>query len=169
VIGCGDGALDAGEECDDGNRVDADGCSARCRTECRSADDCRDGDACTIDACTNGVCTHEDVRGIDPTICPPDGPVEPLCGGEPIPARLRLPARLDRVAELLARAAQASQPRRASRLLRRGTKILRKLDRQTVRLRDRGRITRQCAAAIAAVTQARRDEIAAVRPPRRKR
>ncbi|MCB9526415.1 MAG: hypothetical protein H6702_23970 [Myxococcales bacterium] len=30
---CGDGNLDAGEECDDGNVVDGDGCSAQCAVE----------------------------------------------------------------------------------------------------------------------------------------
>ena len=30
---CGNGSLDAGEACDDGNRVDADGCSAECALE----------------------------------------------------------------------------------------------------------------------------------------
>jgi cysteine-rich repeat protein len=34
---CGDGRLDAGEECDDENLVDGDGCDADCRIEC-SAD-----------------------------------------------------------------------------------------------------------------------------------
>jgi cysteine-rich repeat protein len=31
--GCGNGQLEAGEECDDGNLVDADGCSSGCRIE----------------------------------------------------------------------------------------------------------------------------------------
>src|SRR4051794_37027387 len=31
--GCGDGELDPGETCDDGNRVGGDGCSPRCRPE----------------------------------------------------------------------------------------------------------------------------------------
>jgi cysteine-rich repeat protein len=30
---CGDGTLDAGEQCDDGNNIDGDGCSSTCRTE----------------------------------------------------------------------------------------------------------------------------------------
>lgn len=30
---CGDGILDPGEECDDGNNIDGDGCSANCTTE----------------------------------------------------------------------------------------------------------------------------------------
>ena len=30
---CGNGELDAGELCDDGNRIDGDGCDSECRTE----------------------------------------------------------------------------------------------------------------------------------------
>jgi cysteine-rich repeat protein len=30
---CGDGSVDAGEECDDGNQIAADGCAASCETE----------------------------------------------------------------------------------------------------------------------------------------
>jgi cysteine-rich repeat protein len=37
---CGDGILDEGEECDDGNNVDGDGCSATCTVE-------DEGDGCT--------------------------------------------------------------------------------------------------------------------------
>jgi cysteine-rich repeat protein len=33
LIVCGDGVLDAGESCDDGNTVGGDGCSATCETE----------------------------------------------------------------------------------------------------------------------------------------
>ena len=32
---CGDGSLDAGEQCDDGNTLDGDGCSSTCRIEAR--------------------------------------------------------------------------------------------------------------------------------------
>jgi cysteine-rich repeat protein len=31
---CGNGVLDEGEQCDDGNRVNGDGCSAECEVEC---------------------------------------------------------------------------------------------------------------------------------------
>jgi cysteine-rich repeat protein len=30
---CGDGTLDPGEQCDDGNKTDGDGCSAGCQLE----------------------------------------------------------------------------------------------------------------------------------------
>ncbi|KAF8453751.1 hypothetical protein BDZ91DRAFT_768147 [Kalaharituber pfeilii] len=33
IIKCGNGKLDPGEECDDGNRIDGDGCSSTCRKE----------------------------------------------------------------------------------------------------------------------------------------
>ena len=39
---CGDGSVDSGEQCDDGNTSDADGCDASCNTE-------------TVDTCGNGV------------------------------------------------------------------------------------------------------------------
>lgn len=39
---CGDGTLDPGEECDDGNNVDGDGCSADCTVE-RGDDGCTPG------------------------------------------------------------------------------------------------------------------------------
>ena len=32
---CGNGRLDSGEECDDGNTLSGDGCSSRCKLECR--------------------------------------------------------------------------------------------------------------------------------------
>lgn len=40
---CGDGVRDDGEECDDGNNVDDDGCSARCVVE-----NCEDPDGCGV-------------------------------------------------------------------------------------------------------------------------
>ena len=33
AIGCGDGKIDSGEECDDGNLANADGCNRRCDLE----------------------------------------------------------------------------------------------------------------------------------------
>jgi len=70
VAYCGDGHLDPGEQCDDGNTTGGDGCSAICNLEeCGNAivdpgEDCDDGnldvgdgcnDSCEIEACGNGV------------------------------------------------------------------------------------------------------------------
>ena len=62
---CGDGTLDAGEECDDGNTVDGDGCSAVCTIEpfcgdgtLDAGEQCDDGNNTDGDGCS-AVCTIE--------------------------------------------------------------------------------------------------------------
>jgi cysteine-rich repeat protein len=57
---CGDGAIDDGELCDDGNRTAGDGCSATCTVEaCRNdvvdfGEQCDDGNALSHDGCSSG-------------------------------------------------------------------------------------------------------------------
>jgi cysteine-rich repeat protein len=55
--GCGDGILDAGEQCDDGNADDGDCCSENCEIQ-NSGLACDDGDPCTpADSCdSTGSC-----------------------------------------------------------------------------------------------------------------
>jgi len=70
LVGCGNGALDPGEQCDDGNLFSGDGCSSFCRNEicgdgalvtCEQCDDgnLAGGDSCSADClfeiCVNGV------------------------------------------------------------------------------------------------------------------
>ncbi|MCA9771234.1 MAG: DUF4215 domain-containing protein, partial [Myxococcales bacterium] len=67
---CGDGALDGGEECDDGNSASGDGCSADCLTEfcgdgvVQPGEECDDGNDvdgdgcsahCVVEYCGDGV------------------------------------------------------------------------------------------------------------------
>lgn len=56
---CGNGIVDTEEECDDGNNIDGDGCSADCRIE-REPDACEgaaDGEACDEGkVCLDGAC-----------------------------------------------------------------------------------------------------------------
>ncbi len=55
---CGNGALDGGEACDDGNVRDGDCCSHLCQLESAGAS-CSDGDPCTDDTCDGaGTCLH---------------------------------------------------------------------------------------------------------------
>ena len=52
---CGNGALDPGEDCDDGNNVNGDCCSATCDFEVGSCDDgifCNGADGCSAGACS---------------------------------------------------------------------------------------------------------------------
>ena len=50
---CGDGTVDTGETCDDGNTVAGDGCSATCNTESASGT-CGDGKVDNDEACDDG-------------------------------------------------------------------------------------------------------------------
>ncbi|MEO2137611.1 MAG: hypothetical protein ABGY28_09175, partial [bacterium] len=60
---CGDGVLDTGEACDDGNFDDTDCCSLACIAA--NGTPCSDGDACTqTDTCQAGTCT-----GSNPVTC----------------------------------------------------------------------------------------------------
>jgi cysteine-rich repeat protein len=64
VPGCGDRVLDLGEECDDGNLVDGDGCDSDCTiTGCgngipTTGEACDDGNAANNDGCSS-TCTVE--------------------------------------------------------------------------------------------------------------
>jgi large repetitive protein len=69
---CGDGHVDMGEECDDGNNVDGDGCSSTCKNEMVSArcgdghldpgEECDDGNTKSGDGCS-ATCTKESTSG----------------------------------------------------------------------------------------------------------
>jgi cysteine-rich repeat protein len=53
---CGDGILDPGEDCDDGNTVNGDCCAANCSAE-PDGGACDDGETCTTsDQCAAGAC-----------------------------------------------------------------------------------------------------------------
>lgn len=71
VAECGNGALDAGETCDDGNRADCDGCSADCmRVDAQCGDgarecgeQCDDGNVVDGDGC-EASCTRTPPEGV---------------------------------------------------------------------------------------------------------
>ena len=66
---CGNGALQNGEACDDGNRVAGDCCTPSCTYEVAGSACSDDGDLCTDDACDDlGACVHAPIA-----TCPVDG------------------------------------------------------------------------------------------------
>src|SRR5262245_32787323 len=100
---CGNGVLDFGEQCDDGNLLDGDCCSSTCQidpdgTACGAP--CRVGASCTAGACMGGTpalagttcddhdaCTTVDTcdgagscAGASPVACPPCETCEPASG-----------------------------------------------------------------------------------------
>ncbi len=77
---CGDGIVQLGESCDDGNTTDCDGCSAACVTETG----CGDGAVCGAEACDDG--NRRDCDGcssacaIEAGVQCGDGTVNAACG-----------------------------------------------------------------------------------------
>jgi cysteine-rich repeat protein len=75
-VACGDGHVTGGEECDDGNTNNCDGCSAQCRseicgngkTEC--AEGCDDGNTTSGDGCSS-TCEEEPAVACSPDTTPP--------------------------------------------------------------------------------------------------
>jgi cysteine-rich repeat protein len=87
---CGDGQLDPGEDCDDGNNVNGDCCSASCTAE-PDGNGCDDGEACTSgDQCAAGACVGSPVADGSPcddaSQCTDDACQSGVCVGVPTPA-----------------------------------------------------------------------------------
>lgn len=87
---CGNGRLEPGEECDDGNAADCDGCNARCRVETG----CGDGARCGAEACDDG--NTDDCDGcssscsVESGLLCGDGSLNTACGEQcdpPVPGR----------------------------------------------------------------------------------
>jgi cysteine-rich repeat protein len=67
-IGCGNMIVTSGEDCDDGNAVDGDGCDNDCTFSCKTDADCDDGDACNgTQSCNTSthICTDAVVVSCD--------------------------------------------------------------------------------------------------------
>lgn len=75
---CGNGSVDDGEECDDANAAEDDGCRSDCRFSCHADRDCEDGDPCTIEACRPGGTGRRCEAG--PAGPPPPQPLGPPNG-----------------------------------------------------------------------------------------
>lgn len=79
---CGDGTVDSGEECDDGNTSNGDGCSSTCQTELPPPPPescCGDGTVDSGEACDDGNTSGGDGCSATCTVEPPPPPA-PCCG-----------------------------------------------------------------------------------------
>jgi len=58
-VSCGNGVVDPGEQCDDGNTANGDCCGSTCQFEASGSACASDGNLCTNDVCNGaGACTH---------------------------------------------------------------------------------------------------------------
>lgn len=70
--GCGNGVVDTGEDCDDNNADDTDGCTKLCKFTCTADADCSDGNKCNgEETCDTG--THRCGAGTAITCSPKTG------------------------------------------------------------------------------------------------
>ena len=86
---CGDGVVQPGEQCDDGNADQNDCCSPACFVDAPSTPCDLDGNACTADVCDgSGTCTAGGPRvcGVCETCYPVGG-----CGGAPLATSCKTP------------------------------------------------------------------------------
>ncbi|MBI5501397.1 MAG: hypothetical protein HY907_14220 [Deltaproteobacteria bacterium] len=69
-ISCGDGVVDPGEECDDGNVIDGDGCETDCTYTCVADAECDDGAFCNgAETCSAAYVCEAGTPEADLTAC----------------------------------------------------------------------------------------------------
>jgi MYXO-CTERM domain-containing protein len=84
---CGNGKLEGGEQCDDGNQSGADCCTPSC-TIANNGASCDDGSKCTSgDSCQSGVCTGTQVTCTALDACHDIGVCNPATGACSTPAK----------------------------------------------------------------------------------
>jgi cysteine-rich repeat protein len=144
---CGDGVTQTGEQCDDGNNANNDGCSSGCQLECTSAEQCNDGDPCTTDFCLQGECANPrcgprgarcDLKDVLPTL---------RDAGEctPLPPGLRGKIRTSVVTlRGLVRQEQRTGHPKVSTLLRSTRQLVSAAEAKAARLTQRGKISSDC-------------------------
>ena len=67
--GCGNGVPDSGEDCDDGNDVEGDGCDNDCSFSCTEDSQCTDGDICNGGETCDTTTSHACLAGTDGLDC----------------------------------------------------------------------------------------------------
>lgn len=158
---CGDGQLQAGEDCDDDAGCCNDAClfddGAQCggdvctqRGTCAAGScgggaprDCDDGDPCFDDTCEAPAgCAHTDRTGLPGATCAFERTPPTACDGAAVST-----SGLDKAGALVGRASSASAKKQKA-LLRKARKGLKKFARQVAKLGTKEKIPTDCAAGL---------------------
>lgn len=178
---CGDGVLDPGEQCDDGNVVGGDCCSATCQLEplgspcddhnaCTTASVCNalgvcvatarahcdDGNKCTVDHCEPADgCHHDPVDFAITRVEVEKSLATDACAGETIPASVA--KRFAKARALLARADRSHAEKKRRALVASAATQLKRSNGPVKLLA--GRVTEDCAAQLLARVRTARSRI----------
>jgi len=161
---CGNGVVDAGEQCDQGDGLDGDGCSAGCRIECTAPFDCDDGDSCTEERCRQGECARPRC-GFDGGVCRLNDALAtldaaPACGTTPRPLHRAIRARLREARRLVRRVGRRKDAEaRVKTLVKRVGTTLDRLQAKVDSLERRHVTTSACADAITTSVTALGDDL----------
>jgi CSLREA domain-containing protein len=181
---CGNGVVDAGEQCDDGsaNGTSNDPCDAKCHLvsppggspggaavcgngDLEEGEQCDDGNTDDGDGCSS-TCHLESPLMCDATLCDHGCDARtrfkvlncilqsPVCTGESLPGGVT--KRIAKTREVLSLASQTEKPHRGKRLVVQGVRILKQADKLVLGVKHKGRLSRQCVAdLIDLITKAR--------------
>jgi cysteine-rich repeat protein len=159
---CGNGVADPGEECDDDNRTNGDGCDDEChREECENGKDengecipddpsnneecggtCDDGDKCTTDRCQSSRCVSTPLPTLDRAICDVNE-LRANCSLE-LGKRKRLENKLSKVLRILRLVKAGGSPSR----LARANRIIAKVEKRALQMVLKGQTRADCSNAI---------------------
>jgi hypothetical protein len=169
---CGDGVLDTGEECDDGNGVGDDCCTASCTlapggSACEDGDGCTvgdvcdssgqcitgpprvcdDGNRCTEEACLTGFCQYEHQPSYAGVFCELDALAAGVCApSDPTSPGLQatIVRRIAKVRAQVERAMHSLSTREHDTQLRRAARRVIRLTAAVRRAARRGAVSRSC-------------------------
>jgi cysteine-rich repeat protein len=148
---CGDGAVEAPEQCDDGNVAGGDCCTAVCAADPAGTACTADDDPCTADVCdASAACTHALAGGLAGTDCVLGRLADPaVCAPDPLDARLArvLGKRAGKARALVGRA--IANPARAEKRLRAARRHVRAAGRAVAK--RRAKLTPPCASRLDAI------------------
>jgi cysteine-rich repeat protein len=160
---CPNSVLEPGEQCDDGNLLDGDGCDEECqREECENGQDengecipddpnnpsqqctesCDDGDKCTTDRCQSSRCVFTPLPTLDRAICDVNE-IRANCSLE-LGQRKRLEKKLRKVLRILRLVKAGGSPSR----LARANRIVAKVEKRALKMVLKGQTRADCSKAI---------------------
>lgn len=124
------------------------GGTVSCTTACTAGAGCDDRDSCTADGCTDNLCVHTALAGMDAARCVCDRPPAAACEGRTLPKPLAKAA--PRACQLLTAAAATTSAKKAGRLVKKSAAQWTKAARTAAKKGIVKKLGPECAGALSA-------------------